>query len=348
MNMRKFEGFEKGVNLGGWLSQCGNNYNKEHYDTFITEKDFATIKSWGLDHVRVPVDAEVIQEENGALKEDGLAYLDKCMEWCRKYGLKMILDLHKAHGYVFDDENNCQFFYRENLQDIFVDLWCALTDRYAANKDFVCFELLNEVTSKEFTDPWNRIATRTIKAIRKNHPDVRIVVGGIFNDSIYGLTLLDVPVDENTVFTFHCYSPLVFTHQGAGWVSRMPQDPAKWRFRYPDTVEKYRARSLEFFGRDFESEYPENLPSPLNGKYFENIIRPAIEIAEKYNVPLYCGEYGVIDQAEPEDVLCWYKDMNSALVKFGIARAAWSFREMNFGLEGAWIADVRAELLKYL
>ena len=89
--MREFKGYYRGVNLGGWLSQCGRNYNKEHYDTFIREKDFEIIRSWGLDHVRVPVDAEVIQEENGALKEDGLAYLDSCMEWCQKYGLKQFI-----------------------------------------------------------------------------------------------------------------------------------------------------------------------------------------------------------------------------------------------------------------
>ncbi len=347
--MRKFEGYEKGVNLGGWLSQCGQNYTKEHYDTFITEKDFETIRSWGLDHVRVPFDAEVIQEENGAMKEDGLAYLDRCMEWCWKYGLNMILDLHKAHGYVFDDENNCQFFYRKELQDIFVDLWLELTERYGKNRDFVCFELLNEVTSKEFTDPWNRIATRTIKAIREKDRDIRIVVGGIFNDSIYGLTLLDVPVDENTVFTFHCYSPLVFTHQGAHWVKTMPRDPKEYRFRYPDTYRIYRERSQELFGGDFAGEFAHGADEKLlDSEYFEKIIVTAVDIAEKNNVPLYCGEYGVIDLAEPGELLSWYRDMNSALVKYGIARAAWSFREMNFGLEGKWLDGVRDELLKYL
>ena len=35
--MSKFKGFVRGVNLGGWLSQCG--YEKEHLETFITEKD---------------------------------------------------------------------------------------------------------------------------------------------------------------------------------------------------------------------------------------------------------------------------------------------------------------------
>ena len=347
--MRKFEGYNKGVNLGGWLSQCGEgNYNRERYDTFITEKDIAQIKSWGLDHIRVPVDAEVIQEESGEMKEDGLAYIDTCIEWCRKYGLHMILDLHKAHGYVFDDENNCQFFYQERLQDLFVSLWSELAKRYSKDKDIVALELLNEVTSKEFTETWNRMAARAIRAIRQVDKEVRIVVGGIFNDSIYGLTLLDPPADENIVFTFHCYSPLAFTHQGAHWVSRMPKDPEKWRLAYPGTVEAYRKRSEEFFGHDFDSEYPDSLPEMMGPEYFDNLMQPAIAIAEKYNVPLYCGEYGVIDLAEPGDALNWYQDMNSALRKYDIPRAAWSHHSMNFGLADAWLDGVREELLKYL
>ncbi|MBR4724413.1 MAG: cellulase family glycosylhydrolase [Lachnospiraceae bacterium] len=347
--MREFKGYHKGINLGGWLSQCGkDNYNKEHYDTFIKEEDFGIIKSWGLDHVRVPVDAEVIQEENGALKEDGLAYLDTCMEWCKKYGLNMILDLHKAHGYIFDDENNCQLFYQQSLQDIFVGLWRELAARYGKNRDFVTFELLNEVTSADFTETWNKMAARAIKAIREVDKEVRIIVGGIFNDSIFGLKLLDPPADENIVFTFHCYSPLVFTHQGAHWVSRMPKDPALWKFRYPDIVDKYRTRSKELFGNDFDGEFPSDLTGNMDGRYFDGLMQPAVKIAEKYNVPMYCGEYGVIDEADPADALAWYKDMNSALEKNGIPRAAWSYREMNFGLEGKWLDGVRDELLKYL
>ncbi len=346
--MKEFKGYYKGVDLGGWLSQCGKNYNKEHYDTFITEKDFEVIKGWGLDHVRVPVDAEVIQEENGDLKEDGLAYLDCCMEWCRKYGLNMILDLHKAHGYVFDDEANCQFFYQEGLQDIFVKLWSELAARYGKNRDFVSLELLNEVTSMEFAETWNKIAARAIKAIREQDKEIRIVIGGIFNSSIYGLKLLDPPADEKIVFTFHCYSPLVFTHQGAHWVNRMPKDPKEWALSYPDTVERYKNRSQELFGHDFDLEFPESLTGMMDGRYFDNLMQPALAIAEKYNVPLYCGEYGVIDLAKAEDALNWYKDMNSALEKYKIPRAAWSYREMNFGLDGKWLDGVRDELLKYL
>lgn len=48
--MNEWIGYSRGVNLGGWLSQCP--YQQAHYDTFITEKDIETIASWGLDHVR--------------------------------------------------------------------------------------------------------------------------------------------------------------------------------------------------------------------------------------------------------------------------------------------------------
>lgn len=347
--MKKMEGFHKGVNLGGWLSQCGyGNYTKEHFDTFMIERDFALVKEWGLDHVRVPVDAETIQEEDGTLKEDGLAYVDQCIAWCQKYGLNMVLDLHKAHGYVFDDASNCQFFYQEKLQDIFVSLWAALAERYGKYRDFLVLELLNEVTNREFAEPWNKIAARAIKAIREKDQTIRIIVGGIFNDSIFGLTLLDPPADENIVFTFHCYSPLAFTHQGAYWVDRMPREREKWQFSYPGTVAEYKARSQKFFGNDFDSEFPDTLPENMGVEYFENLMQPALEIAKKYDVALYCGEYGVIDLADAKDALAWYKDMNAALEKNGIPRAAWSHHGMNFGLADPWLDGVRDQLVNYL
>ena len=61
--MRRLEGYQKGVNLGGWLSQ--GSLTKEHLDTFITEKDIAYIASLGYDHVRVPVDYNVLEDEDG-------------------------------------------------------------------------------------------------------------------------------------------------------------------------------------------------------------------------------------------------------------------------------------------
>jgi len=72
--MRKFEGYQKGVNLGGWLSQADEK-TKQHYDTFIGREDIERIASWGCDHVRLPIDYIVIESEDGDMLEDGYAYV---------------------------------------------------------------------------------------------------------------------------------------------------------------------------------------------------------------------------------------------------------------------------------
>ena len=42
--MKKWNGYQRGINLGGWLSQ--NVLTKEHCDTFITESDIEKIGGW--------------------------------------------------------------------------------------------------------------------------------------------------------------------------------------------------------------------------------------------------------------------------------------------------------------
>ena len=116
--MTSFTGYTHGVNLGGWLSQT-DDMTKAHYDTFITEKDIAYIAELGLDHVRVPVDYMVFENEDGSEIEDGYSYIDKCIAWCRQYNLHMILDIHKTYGYSFDpldDTDKKAFFYDKTTQ----------------------------------------------------------------------------------------------------------------------------------------------------------------------------------------------------------------------------------------
>jgi aryl-phospho-beta-D-glucosidase BglC (GH1 family) len=73
--VKRFEGYQRGINLGGWISQC--NLRKEHYDTFIVEDDIKRIASWGLDHIRVPLDYELVETEEGEYKEEEFKYIDK-------------------------------------------------------------------------------------------------------------------------------------------------------------------------------------------------------------------------------------------------------------------------------
>ena len=125
--MKKLLGYQKGVNLGGWLSQ--GKLEKEHLDTFITEKDIAVIASWGCDHVRLPVDFENIENTDGTENAAGYTCIDNCIAWCRKNNLNIVLDLHKTFGYIFDDADySADFFDSAELQARFLRLWDTLQD----------------------------------------------------------------------------------------------------------------------------------------------------------------------------------------------------------------------------
>ena len=327
--MKSWEGYQRGVNLGGWLSQC--SHTKERYESFITEADFAELSGWGIDHVRVPVDYNLVEDDKGEYREEGFAYIQRAIDWCGKYGLHMILDLHKTYGFSFDDgEKEEGFFESGACQERFYRLWEQFASRYGRCSSRVAFELLNEVTDPGYCQAWNRIADTCIGRIRAIAPESRILVGGYWNNSAHAVKDIRLSDYTNVVLNFHCYDPMLFTHQGAGWVREMPRD---FRCAYPATYGEYAAAMKEHLphaGRGFgEGKAADEL---LGQSYFEELFAGALEEAERRDVPLYCGEYGVIDLADGESTVKWYEDIHAVFVRHGIGRAAWSYRQMNFGL----------------
>ena len=208
--MREFKGYMHGINLGGWFSQCDHSIKR--YDYFIQRDDFRRIARWGFDHVRIPVDYELILDEKHHFKEDGFKRLDDCILWCKENGLNMILDLHKTVGFSFDDgENEDGFFVDEKYQQIFYDIWKEFARRYGHHAH-LSFELLNEVSDASYCQKWNEIIRKAIETIRSEALEIPIIVGGYHNNSVWAVKDLDVPYDENVVYNFHCYNPLIFTH----------------------------------------------------------------------------------------------------------------------------------------
>lgn len=343
--MRVWNGYQKGINLGGWFSQC--NYSKDRFDNFIKEEDIEQISSWGLDHVRVPVDYNLVEDENGNYLESGFQYIDRVIEWCGKYKLNMILDLHKTFGYSFDvGEKESGFFFEEAYQERFYRLWEEFASRYGKFSNRVAFELLNEVTDKSYGSKWREISEKCIRRIRKLAPHSYILLGGYWNNHVTAVKDLQMPADDRIVYNFHCYDPLVFTHQGAYWVEGMPSD---FRLSYDHTYnEVYEAQNK--YISNTQSEFPKvsDKNEKFGAEFFEALFSDAVHVAEERNVPLYCGEYGVIELADSKDILKWFKDIHSVFEKYGIGHAAWSYREMDFDISGEHLKGVIEELKKVL
>ena len=310
--MQQSFGIRKGVNLGGWLSQC--DYSEDRLDNFIKEEDIRKIASWGLDHVRLPIDYNVLE------RADGYDRIDRAIGWCRANGLKVVLDLHKTRGFSFDQgEAESGFFDNATYQEMFYSLWTEMARRWGSLHEDVAFELLNEVTDASYMPSWNRIAGECIRRIRTIAPKSWILVGGYDNNSAHAVPTIAIPEDERVILNFHCYLPLPFTHQGAYWVP--------------------------FLDRDARVAFDE---SGATESYFEGIFEPAVNIMKRKGKPLYCGEYGVIDIASPEDTLRWYRTIHPVFERYEIARCAWTYKGMDFGLSDPRLDGIRDELITLL
>jgi aryl-phospho-beta-D-glucosidase BglC (GH1 family) len=332
---------KRGINFGGWLSQC--DHTKERYDTFLGKGDVARVAGWGFDHIRLPFDYNVIEEEEGKEKPAGYTYLDNMVAWCREYKLDLILDLHKAAGYDFSivgsDKQNT-LFNNDALKNDFLALWERLALRYS-NDGNVAFELLNEVVEQEAASSWNELIADAVNAIRKHAKDTIIIYGGIQWNSARTLKLLEKPADRNIVYTFHFYEPLIFTHQKAPWVPNIIMDRD---IHYPGTMAYYieLSKVLGYKGKDVtDSDAKE-----MGDKLIKDMVLEAKKVANEAGVQLYCGEFGVIDKAPAQDTLNWFKDVLPIFGENQIGCAIWSYKQMDFGIIDEHYDSIRDSLIK--
>lgn len=342
IQMKQFTGYQRGMNLGGWLSQCA--HSDAHHDTFITERDIAQIAAWGLDHVRLPIDYELVRDTDDRLIEQGFSYIDACLAWCEKYKLNMILDLHKTLGYTFD-QSGLDFFNAPQLQDKFVSFWEVLAKRYGRYSDRLAFELLNEVVEESVADIWNDIIKRTIPAIRAYAPVTKIIVGGVRNNSVLWVRKLDAPYDENVVYTFHFYEPLIFTHQKAYWVDKMTTD---FVTEYPNNITTLIEQTKTYLPPEHSEFYKKICTPQADIDFIRASFAEAVAVAEERGAAIYCGEYGVIDRTSLPSALNWFSDIHAVFEECGIGRAVWTYKAKDFGITDAHYSPVLEQLIALL
>jgi len=325
----------QGVNIGGFFSQV-NRFSQKHLETFITEEDIKRIKSWGFNIIRLPVDYLFFARPENPLLflEERLALIDRFLRLARQYGLYTILDLHKAPGHTFQSgERDLNDIWKEDARnrEYFLGIWDMLSGRYR-DFDRIMYEILNEPVVPMAAD-WNRLAAEAIAVIRKNDARHPIVVDADFWGLCSSFNDLQKFDDDNIIYSFHFYEPILVTHQMAEWIVFYKKKIYRKYLPYPvtlgglDDVVKKVGGYDEYFTRQFY-DYAGN----WNKSKIEDHIKPVIEFKKKHNVPILCGEFGCNVKADPVTRQNWLRDLITVLKENELSYTYWTYKNMDFGI----------------
>ncbi len=341
--MEMMKNYQAGVNLGGWLSQYGAELQKEHLDTFIVEADIKRIAEWGMDHVRLPVDYPIIEDDAAPFeyKADGVAYIGNCIGWCRKYGLNVVLDLHRTAGYSHATLAANSLFDDQQAQLRFLSIWRMLAETLIHEREHVVFDLLNEIVEPD-SSRWNALARKAVQVIREIDSDRKIIVGSNHYSSVYTLNELDVLDDPNIIYTFHFYESHLFTHQKAYWNEIFVKYGQELAYPGEFTgLEAFLEQNMEY-RKAFERYIGVRQDKALMARELE----PVLAFVEKTGRPVYCGEYGVIENAPMQSRINWHRDFIDLMKAYKIGRTVWTYKSMDFGLTDAAGNIINEELVK--
>ena len=227
----------RGTNLGNWLEPEGYMF---HFDggpqspreiedltteligpdkaaefwqqwrrSYITAGDVDRIKKQGFNSVRVPIHWRLFDSDDA----EGFHLLDQLVQWARKDGIYVIIDLHCAPGGQtgtnIDDSNGYPWlFSSQEAQAHTIAIWRRIAGHYKNEPIVLGYDLLNEPIPhypqlQQFNkdlEPFYRRLAESIRQIDRNHV---LILGGAQWDSNF--KVFGPPFDSNVMYTFHKY-----------------------------------------------------------------------------------------------------------------------------------------------
>jgi len=248
------------------------------------------------------------------MDESVLKDVDDAVEWGKRYGVHVNLNLHRAPGYcVNPPAEPLSLWDDEEALEASAFHWAHFAERYRGRPNTeVSFDLLNEPAILP-EDTYVRVVTRLVEAIRDKDPQRLVIADGLAwgRQPVHGL--VDLGVAQST----RGYDPMRISHHKASWIGGSDQWPEP---TWP----------LDENGRSYDKE-----------SYRAQLIAPWQELEAK-GVGVHVGEWGAFNQTPHAVVLAWMTDLLSLWEEAGWGWAMWNLRG-SFGVLDSERADVEYE-----
>jgi len=280
--------------------------------------DYARMRSDGFNVARFYLSYKFFESDINpySYKQGGWDFLDKNLQFAKENGIKFILNMHVPQGGFQSNAEGGALWDVEENQNRLIALWREIAKRYANETAIAAYDILNEpVVSKEKSQ-WQKLAQKIVNAIREvdtNHLLLIERMNGIIpnnysTDSEMNFVFIEDPANKLGL-TFHFYSPIEYTHQYASWSDFFRDTDGGI---YPD----------ESIGR--------------NKAFLEKEVDSYLRIAQERNLPIYLGEFGVIEATfnNGKGGLNWVSDMLDILKARNVSFTYHAWVDGSFGVKG--------------
>jgi endoglucanase len=280
-----------GVNTSNWLEA----YWLIPFGTYpelnkYTRAKVRALNTAGFQTFRLPIIVERLAETSPPYTIDfahtAFKLVDSMILWADLYDFKLIIDNH--HGYSLTNSNFSSEIPRLRA------IWGQMIDRYDyLDPEQFFFEVYNEPTPDISNANWRTVAAAVLDEIRDHESQTHSVFVGANSwnsgSSLVSFTPLD---DPDIIYTFHCYDPYLFTHQGMSWTS------------------------------------PPNLPArsfPLAGEVaaINALMASVDDWSTEYDVPANLGEFGCSTSADATSRCNWVQTMADAFNPYSFSNFYW-------------------------
>lgn len=308
----------RAVNLGNALEAPYEGA----WDMFLEEKYFKLIKDKGFDSVRIPIRYSNKTTNNSpyTIDESFMKRVDWAVEQSLLQNLNVIVDLHHFDEMLTDPAGN---------KERFLSIWRQVSKRYSSQPGNVYYEVLNEPNAAITADIWNEYLAEAIKVIRQNDPHRTLIIGGVDWNSINGLEQLKLPEDDrNIIATFHYYGPILFTHQGAEWMTgEYGTTGLVWPGPPASPVQPNEAAKQVDWVRNFFQDYntKQSADNPASREALTRDLERAAAWGKANNRPIFLGEFGVYRTADLASRVSWTKAVRTEAERLGMSWAYWEF-----------------------
>jgi len=243
----EFPPLHRGVNTFPWIYRARSLDHDERafeikrlfpYFNAFKPAHFAALRRAGIDFVRAIVEPGPILAASSPQRELLISQIIEQTHKASEQGLAVIVDLHPRESVA--SWNALAILTSEDLKARYESVVVEFARALARESDrSYALELMNEPPGgfgRHDNFRWAAYQERLVRAARPVAPRLRLVVSGDRGGSLDGLLRLDAKSidDPSILYSFHYYSPMVVTHQGAKWTSK-PWRQYLSRVPYPPT-----------------------------------------------------------------------------------------------------------------